>query len=322
MAKEKFFISKLTSEITNLSKDEKKMFPSYLNYNKKLKIVLYGEPIADSRPRVTRGVAISINIGILRGFFLPLYKQNDLLMKTIIDSPFHLGFKFYMSPSKKLLKKIGYPQTNRTKIKNKKLYERFIKEEIHDLSIKDCDNMVKVYNDLFMTEEARITLDDGFNIGLHRVDKFISLNPRTEITLYYSESPSPYFKELMHDHYSFFKFRMSEKHMYIHKRTTKEQLKYLESLFTVEFKNITTHSKIIDKLKQVLSYIEEHYSAKLLENLVKEIGEMNNYSRVNRTINTNILLMYLFRKNKYIISILNNNMKKYESMINGGSDEW
>lgn len=322
MAKEKFFISKLTSEITDMTKEERKLFPSYLNYNKKLKIVLYGEPIADSRPRVTRGVAISINIGILRGFFIPLYRQNELLKRTLIDSPFHLGFKFFMSPSKKLLKKIGYPQTKRTSIKNKKMYQKFLNDEIHDLSIKDCDNMVKVYNDLFMTEEARITLDDGFNIGLHKVDKFISLNPRTEITLYYSDSPSPYFKEIMHDHYSFFKFRMSEKHMYIYNRTYKEQLKFLESLFTVEFKDLNSHSKLIDKLKQVISYMEEHYSAKLLESLVKEIGDMSNYSKVNRTINTNILLMHLFRKNKYVISILKDNMKKYNDMINNGGDEW
>lgn len=321
MAKEKFFISKLTSKIEKMTKDEIKMFPSYLNYNMKLKITLFGEPIADSRPRVSRGVAISINIGILRGFFMPLYKQDELLKKTIIDSPFHLAFKFFMSPSKKLLKKIGYPITSRSKVKNKKVYERFIKEQIHDMSIKDCDNMVKVYNDLFMTEEARITLDDGFNIGLHRVDKFISLNPRTEITVYYSDNPPLYFKELMHDHYSYFKFRMSEKNMYIYNRTVKQQLQFLESLFAIEFKDLNSHSKIVDKLKQVLTYIEDHYSAKLLDSLVKEIGDMKSYSKVNRTVNTNILLMHLFRKNKYVSNILKENMKKYERLISGG-EEW
>lgn len=322
MAKDKFFIHKLTSEITKLTKEEKKNFPSYLNYNKKLKIILYGEPMADSRPRVSRGVAISINIGILRGFFIPLYKKDDLLMKTLIDSPFHLGFKFFMSPSKKIQKMIGYtPSRKKQRIKSKKIYDKFMKDELHDLSIKDCDNMVKIYNDLFMTEEARITLDDGFNIGLHKVDKYLSLNPRTEITVYYSDSPSPYFKSLMHDHYSFFKYRMSEKNMYIGKRTPKQQLAFLESLFSLEFKDLGSHDKIIDKLKQVLTYIEDNYSAKLLDSLVREIDNMKDYSKVNRTINTNILLLHLFRRNKYVTEILKENMKKYEKLINGG-EEW
>ena len=321
MSKDKFFISKLESEIKNLDKDERKMFPSYLNYNKKLCITLYGEPIADSRPRVTRGVAISINIGILRGYFIPLYKKDPLLVKTLIDSPFHLGFKFYMSPSKSTLKRIGFKSNGKPgKVKNKEIYRLFLADKLHDMSIKDCDNMVKVYNDMFMTEEARVTLDDGFNIGLHRVDKYISLNPRTEITLYYSDNPPLFFKDIMHDHYSFFKFRMSEKNMMMYNRTPKQQLSFLESLFKVEFMSLNSKSQIIAKLKQAVSYIEDHYSAKLIDSLVSEIGSMKDYKRINKTYNTHVLLMHLFRKNPTISAILKGNMKKYEGMLHEGDE--
>lgn len=321
MAKDKFFISKLTSKIETLTKEEKSLFPSYLNYNKKLCITLYGEPIADSRPRVTRGVAISINIGILRGYFIPLYKNDPLLIKTIIDSPFHLGFKFYMTPSKNTLKRIGIkPNGKPGKIKNKEIYKLFLNDKLHDMSIKDCDNMVKVYNDMFMTEEARITLDDGFNIGLHRVDKYISLNPRTEIIVYYSDNPPLFFRDIMHDHYSFFKFRMSEKNMLMYNRNPKQQLSFLESLFKVEFMELTSKTQIMSKLKQTVSYIEDHYSAKLIDSLVNEIGSMKDYKRINKTYNTHVLLMHLFRKNKIITEILRGNMKKYEDMIHEGDE--
>lgn len=317
----KFFISKMDTSISGLSKDECKLFSSYLNYDTKLKLILHGEPIADSRPRVVRGIAFSKNIGILRGHFAPLYDQDKLLQNLIIDSPYHIRFKFYMSPSKKLRTKIVGKGKN-PKPTNKKIYDLYMKDLVPDLSIKDCDNMVKVYNDLFMTETRRIVLDDGFNIGLVSVDKFISEHPRTEIEVFYSSNPLGYFRDIMHDHYSYFKFRLSEKHMNMYNRDYKQQLSYLKSLLKVEFdpKILTTKKEIVDKLKQLVSYFEEHYKADTILNLVKAIGNMKDYSKINRAVHTNILLLYLFSNNNTVYKILNDTVNKFKKMIEGGEE--
>lgn len=315
----KFLITKLESRIEDLSSQEKKQFDSHLKYDKKLLITLYGEPIADSRPRGSKvsNTFYSKNIGILRKFYNPLYDKDELLTRTIIDSPFHLGFKFYMTPSKKLMSSFGFSKKTKP---NKVLYKLFIEEKLPDMSIKDCDNMVKIYNDLFCTTERnRITMDDGFNIGFTRVDKYISLNPRTEITIYYSSKPSFYFTTQMKDHHSYFKFNISRKHMFIHNRTPQQQLKYLDSYFKVKFKEIKGNA-IIPLVKTILIFFEDNYTSELISELVSSIGDMKNYTKMNKVNNIYILMSYLFRNNKIVYDMMNNSMKKYESILNG--EEW
>lgn len=313
--KSKFFISKIESKLSNMNEKEKAMFDDYLNYNKKLTLIIYGEPMADTRPRFVHGVAVSVNTNLLRSLFIPFYKQDKLLTNLLIDSPFHLGFKFFMTPSQKLRKNIMSLKIGGKKLKKNELIRKlYLKDKLHDLTIKDIDNMMKIYNDLFMTEEARLTLDDGFNIGVTSINKYISENPRTEITCYFSDNPHPYFKSIMHDHASYFKFRLSEKNMLMYNRNIQQQLDFLTSIIKIELDGLN-EAKTKDKIKQILTFFEDNYSAKLLEDLTAGFYTNKELKSINKFHNIKTLLMYLLRYNKIARDILTGAMKKYESLM-------
>ncbi|MGL5315661.1 MAG: hypothetical protein ACRC92_20570 [Peptostreptococcaceae bacterium] len=314
----KFEISKMDISLTNLSSKEKSMFASDLNYDKKLSMTFYMEPIADSRPRVTGRVAISENIIILRKNFLPHYRASDLLKNLIIISPYHLRFKFFMSPSKKILKLLGYSEKGRHKPKHKATFNLFMKDKLRDLSIKDCDNMIKVYNDMLMTENARLVLDDGFNVGIMEVEKYVSLEPRVEMEVFYSTRPMGYYLMTIKDHSSYFKFNLSEKNMYIFKRTYKQELDHLKNILKIEFLNINTEKMVKDKIKQVATYFEDNWSSDSILQLINCIGNMKDYKKINKTTHIYVLLSYLLSFNHTATRILNATMDKYEALVQGG----
>ena len=198
-------------------------FIKEFKFDKCLEIVMFGNPMSDSRPRFNKitGSVVTINLQKLKKMFKPLYEGSELLKNTCIISHYVIDAKIFKSPTKVDIKLLN----------NYNMMKPYAKEKVPDMAIKDVDNVLKVYNDLLFADEYRVTIDDGFNIGFMDPLKMLSNNPRIELKIYYSSKPNKYILQKVTSCASYLKFMVSYKKMLMSKTAPAEFLKRIK--FTV-----------------------------------------------------------------------------------------
>ena len=91
-----------------------------LRFDYCLKIVLYGEPFRDSRPRINKygGVGM-VNMGKMKKVFNILYEKYPLLQKITVQSPYLVILDMFSLPTKK---EISFIKKDKEAIIIKKCY--------------------------------------------------------------------------------------------------------------------------------------------------------------------------------------------------------
>lgn len=260
-------------------------------YDRCLCITLYGDPISDSRPRVTGfGAVAVINLQKLKQQFKPLYQSSELLQNLMIHSHYHIDAKLYMKTTQKDLKFIK---------KNKTIHKKYISDQLMDMNIKDVDNMLKVHNDLLFCNEYRIALDDGYNIGFIEPEKYTSAKPRIELMILYSSKPDVWSRYKMYDSTKYFEHMTCYKYMTINKRSPDEQVKYLKKYMSSK---LATETKIQDQIKWVkkLAEVLEEYPADVL----KEMGQLEISRKYNKYDASLKVILLVLSKHKDIVNTL------------------
>jgi len=141
-------------------------------YDMRLKIVIHGKPIADSRPRgKIKDDSIYFynpHLEALKKLFKPIYSTDDILKGVIIDRLMKVTLITYYMPTKDLAKGLG--------LNNIKL------ETFPSIIVKDNDNAEKVHWDLLANYDFKIILDDNL-IWENTTRKLISDDERIEIMI-------------------------------------------------------------------------------------------------------------------------------------------
>lgn len=255
-------ISRNFAELIPIPKDIQKMYKDF-GYDSCLHIRIYGEPFSDSRPRLnkqTMGVGLK-NMNEMKKIFKPLYDESELLQNLTIVSPFHIHGIFYRKPTKSDIKFI--------KKSNKTVKSLYHKNKLGDLSIKDVDNMLKIHNDILFSEEFRITLDDAWNVGFHKAEKYLSEEDFADIYVYYAKKPNAYYLWKMMQNHSYFCWLISEKHMRINHRTAKQQFTHLRNTIREELKLVKSEPDVRKLIRRSFKVLEEYPAT-----LIKEIADM------------------------------------------------
>lgn len=137
-------------------------------YDMRLRIVLHGRPITDSRPRAAQGGAFFYNPHkeAMKRMFKPLYNKDELLQGLIIDKLMKVHMITYYAPTKETAKMLGLAN-----IKS---------ESFPSIITKDNDNAEKVHWDILADYEFKIFLDDNL-IWHNSTTKYTSDDERVEI---------------------------------------------------------------------------------------------------------------------------------------------
>ena len=255
-------ISRNFAEIVPIPKDIQKQYKDF-GYDKCLHIRIYGDPFTDSRPRLnkaTMGVGLK-NMNEMKKVFKPLYDSSEVLQNLTILSPFHIHGVFYRKPTKADIKFI--------KNSNKTVKALYAKRKIGDLSIKDVDNMLKIHNDILFSEEFRITLDDAWNVGFHKAEKYLSEEDYADIFVYYASKPNAYYLWKMMQNHSYFCWLISEKHMKLNNRTPEQQLKHLKKVIRDSMTDLKKEEDIRTLIRRSFKVLEEYPAT-----LIKDIASM------------------------------------------------
>lgn len=255
-------ISENFAELIPIPKDIQKQYKDF-GYDSCLHIRIYGDPFSDSRPRLnkaTMGVGLK-NMNEMKKVFKPLYDESKLLQNLTIVSPFHIHGIFYRKPTKADIKFI--------KKSNKKIKSLYAQHKLGDLSIKDVDNMLKIHNDILFSEEFRITLDDAWNVGFHKAEKYLSENDYADIFVYYASKPNAYYLWKMMQNHSYFCWLISEKHMNISERTPEQQMKHLRKVIREEMQSIKTETDMRTLIRRSFKVLEEYPAT-----LIKQVADM------------------------------------------------
>ena len=255
-------ISRNFAEIVPIPKDIQKQYKDF-GYDKCLHIRIYGDPFTDSRPRLnkaTMGVGLK-NMNEMKKVFKPLYDSSEVLQNLTILSPFHIHGVFYRKPTKADIKFI--------KNSNKTVKALYAKRKIGDLSIKDVDNMLKIHNDILFSEEFRITLDDAWNVGFHKAEKYLSEEDYADIFVYYASKPNAYYLWKMIQNHSYFCWLISEKHMKLNNRTPEQQLKHLKKVIRDAMVDLKKEEDIRTLIRRSFKVLEEYPAT-----LIKDIASM------------------------------------------------
>lgn len=255
-------ISRNFAEIVPIPKDIQKQYKDF-GYDKCLHIRIYGDPFTDSRPRLnkaTMGVGLK-NMNEMKKVFKPLYDSSEVLQNLTILSPFHIHGVFYRKPTKADIKFI--------KNSNKTVKALYAKRKIGDLSIKDVDNMLKIHNDILFSEEFRITLDDAWNVGFHKAEKYLSEEDYADIFVYYTSKPNAYYLWKMMQNHSYFCWLISEKHMKLNNRTPEQQLKHLKKVIRDAMTDLKKEEDIRTLIRRSFKVLEEYPAT-----LIKDIASM------------------------------------------------
>lgn len=255
-------ISRNFAEIVPIPKDIQKQYKDF-GYDKCLHIRIYGDPFTDSRPRLnkaTMGVGLK-NMNEMKKVFKPLYDSSEVLQNLTILSPFHIHGVFYRKPTKADIKFI--------KNSNKTVKALYAKRKIGDLSIKDVDNMLKIHNDILFSEEFRITLDDAWNVGFHKAEKYLSEEDYADIFVYYASKPNAYYLWKMMQNHSYFCWLISEKHMKLNNRTPEQQLKHLKKVIRDSMADLKKEEDIRTLIRRSFKVLEEYPAT-----LIKDIASM------------------------------------------------
>lgn len=255
-------ISENFAELIPIPKDIQKQYKDF-GYDSCLHIRIYGDPFSDSRPRLnkaTMGVGLK-NMNEMKKVFKPLYDESELLQNLTIVSPFHIHGIFYRKPTKADIKFI--------KKSNKKVKSLYTQHKLGDLSIKDVDNMLKIHNDILFSEEFRITLDDAWNVGFHKAEKYLSENDFADIFVYYASKPNAYYLWKMMQNHSYFCWLISEKHMRMNSRTPEQQMKHLRKSIREEMESIKSEADMRTLIRRSFKVLEEYPAA-----LIKQVADM------------------------------------------------
>lgn len=255
-------ISENFAELIPIPKDIQKLYKDF-GYDSCLHIRIYGDPFSDSRPRLnkaTMGVGLK-NMNEMKKVFKPLYDESELLQNLTIVSPFHIHGIFYRKPTKADIKFI--------KKSNKKVKSLYTQHKLGDLSIKDVDNMLKIHNDILFSEEFRITLDDAWNVGFHKAEKYLSENDFADIFVYYASKPNAYYLWKMMQNHSYFCWLISEKHMRMNSRTPEQQMKHLRKTIREEMESIKSEADMRTLIRRSFKVLEEYPAT-----LIKQVADM------------------------------------------------
>ena len=255
-------ISENFAELIPIPKDIQKLYKDF-GYDSCLHIRIYGDPFSDSRPRLnkaTMGVGLK-NMNEMKKVFKPLYDESELLQNLTIVSPFHIHGIFYRKPTKADIKFI--------KKSNKKVKSLYTQHKLGDLSIKDVDNMLKIHNDILFSEEFRITLDDAWNVGFHKAEKYLSENDFADIFVYYASKPNAYYLWKMMQNHSYFCWLISEKHMRMNGRTPEQQMKHLRKAIREEMESIKSEVDMRTLIRRSFKVLEEYPAT-----LIKQVADM------------------------------------------------
>lgn len=255
-------ISENFAELIPIPKDIQKQYKDF-GYDSCLHIRIYGDPFSDSRPRLnkaTMGVGLK-NMNEMKKVFKPLYDESELLQNLTIVSPFHIHGIFYRKPTKADIKFI--------KKSNKKVKSLYTQHKLGDLSIKDVDNMLKIHNDILFSEEFRITLDDAWNVGFHKAEKYLSENDFADIFVYYASKPNAYYLWKMMQNHSYFCWLISEKHMRMNSRTPEQQMKHLRKTIREEMESIKSEVDMRTLIRRSFKVLEEYPAT-----LIKQVADM------------------------------------------------
>ena len=255
-------ISENFAELIPIPKDIQKLYKDF-GYDSCLHIRIYGDPFSDSRPRLnkaTMGVGLK-NMNEMKKVFKPLYDESELLQNLTIVSPFHIHGIFYRKPTKADIKFI--------KKSNKKVKSLYTQHKLGDLSIKDVDNMLKIHNDILFSEEFRITLDDAWNVGFHKAEKYLSENDFADIFVYYASKPNAYYLWKMMQNHSYFCWLISEKHMRMNGRTPEQQMKHLRKTIREEMESIKSEADMRTLIRRSFKVLEEYPAT-----LIKQVADM------------------------------------------------
>ena len=275
--------------ITPMPTAAKRELKSY-GYDKCLKIVLHGDPITASH-RASRGHVINVNLAKLKARFKPLYHSSELLQNTMIHSVYHIDYKYYL---KTTIKDMAFIK------KDHALLFKYNKDKLEDLSIKDIDNMQKVHGDLIFTRDFRLTIDDAYNVGYHRPEKFTSKRPRVEILIYFRSKMTKWHKYKILGSALHMEHLVCHKAMMMAKRDYKKQMSYLRKYINKELdktKKVPDQVKIIKRLANVL----EEYpvdTLKSMGNLSKQHRKFNKYDAVLK------IIMLLLSKHRDLVDVM------------------
>lgn len=261
-----------------------------LRFDNCLKIVLYGEPFKDSRPRLNKfgGVGM-VNMGKMKKVFTVLYKKYPLLQEITIQSPYLVILDMFSLPTKKEMSFIK---------KDKEALKLFKKEELYDLAIADVDNSIKIHNDILFEPEYRVSLDDAMNIGVIG-NKYLSDTPRAELYVYFSSKTSKFYKWRIQNNHNYFKWLISEKNMLMNKRTIKEHRKYLIKILREYIEDIKKEKDAKDFVKRVSKELIR-YPAET----IKELAGVENktFNKNNALLN---FMLEVCKHNKFCVEKLN-----------------
>ncbi|MGL5766464.1 MAG: RusA family crossover junction endodeoxyribonuclease [Sarcina sp.] len=263
----------------------------HFGYDKCVEIVLYGDPISDSRPRVTGfGAVAVINLQKLKQQFKPLYQRSELLQNLMIHSHYHISAKLYMKTTQKDLAFIK---------KDQSIMKRYKKDMLFDMNIKDVDNMLKVHNDLLFCSDYRITLDDGYNVGFINPEKYTSANPRIVMHILYSSKPDKWSRYKYEDLTPYFEHKICYKYMKMCGRTPRDQVRYLTKYMDNRFKVVTKDPDRIKLIKKLAEVLEEYPS-----DVLKEMGELEVSRKYNKYDAAVKVLLLILKKYKDIANTI------------------
>lgn len=238
--------------LIDIPREDKEVCTRY-GFNTCLKIVLYGDPFSDSRPKPnmkTGGIAL-VNQNLMKKAFKPFYDRCELLKSLTILSPYLLKCNFFLEATEVDKKRI-------MKLK-KYIGDLYYKEKLAHMGEKDVDNMIKIHNDIMLQNEFRIILTDGFNIGTLYSPKLITPNnPRAEVYVYFNNSKekNDYYREKIEgsSHYAYWQLSYKN-YKYQSSRTVKEQIKHMKRVV----EEICTPIKSIGTMKRKLGRILEEF---------------------------------------------------------------
>ena len=238
--------------LIDIPREDKEVCSRY-GFNTCLKIVLYGDPFSDSRPKPnmkTGGIAL-VNQNLMKKAFKPFYDRCELLKSLTILSPYLLKCNFFLEATEVDKKRI---------IKLKKyIGDLYYKEKLAHMGEKDVDNMIKIHNDIMLQNEFRIILTDGFNIGTLYSSKLITPNnPRAEVYVYFNNSKekNDYYREKIEgsSHYAYWQLSYNN-YKYQSNRTVKEQIKHMKRVV----EEVCAPIKSIGTMKRKLGRILEEF---------------------------------------------------------------
>lgn len=251
-----------------------------INLNKGIKIVLYGAPFTDSRPRtMASGAVAMVNMELMKKVFVDVYNRS-ILKDTVIISPYVIVLHAYKRPTNETARKFK-------KDFNKRLQTLYKNEQIHDMSINDVDNMIKIHNDILFEPEFRVCLDDAWNIADTDCFKVLSDNERVELFIYYTDQINAYMEWNIQRSAKYYTYMICEKYRRMHKLTFEQHVKHMRKIFDRQqmlCKN--RESELLALLKRTQKVLQE-WSAEDIKNM----ANMNERTYTKRDAQNKVLLL-------------------------------